>query len=218
MHLAYPETKKWQKSSAAERGRAGMPRPSNRIQRNGVARPRIWTDRALLRLPREGYKHELLEGMLIMSPAGFSHGDICAAIIMQIRSFAQPRKLGKVCDGQTGFRLTRGVRRKTVLSPDVSFVSRRRVEAMAAPEKFFEGAPDLVVEVLSPGDRLAETENKVRRFFLNGTLLAWIVDPVARVVHVHSPAGQSFVKQAGEIIEGGEVLPGFKLRVKKLFD
>ena len=218
MHLEYAITEKRHPSSAAARGRPGARRPSARLLRNGRPRSRIWTDRALMQLPRNGYKYELLEGNLIMSPAGFSHGDICVAIATELRNFAQRRKLGKVCDGQTGFRLTRGVRRKTLLSPDVSFVSRHRVEAVAAPEKFFEGAPDLAVEVLSPGDRLAKTEAKTRPFFLNGTRLAWIVDPVARLVHVHSPSGNHFVKQAGEVLEGGEVLPGFKLRVRKIFD
>ena len=83
---------------------------------------------------------------------------------------------------------------------------------------YFDLPPDLIFEVLSPGDRLAKTEAKIRPFFLNGTRLAWIVDPVARLVHVHSPSGNHFVKQAGEVLDGGEVLPGFKLRVRKIFD
>src|SRR5438874_8063754 len=126
MHLEYAITEKRHPSSAAARGRPGARRPSARLLRNGRPRSRIWTDHALMQLPKNGYKYELLEGTLIMSPAGFSHGGICASIIIALGNFVYPRKLGKIYDGQTGFRLTRGFQRKTVLSPDVSFVRRAR--------------------------------------------------------------------------------------------
>ena len=169
-------------------------------------------------LPRDGYKYELLNGEIIMSPAGFNHGDICVAIATALNNFVRPRKLGKVCDGQTGFRLVHGFKRKTVLSPDVSFVSRQRVEAMKDREKFFDGAPDLAVEVLSPGDNLRKIEEKVRRYFLNGARLAWIVDPFSRQVYVHQPEGAGAIKAQAESLNGSDVLPGFKLRVREIFD
>ena len=193
-----------------------LPRPTL-TGRNGTSRKKIWSDRALMSLPRDGYKYELFNGEIIMSPAGFNHGDICITIATALRNFARPRKLGKVCDGQTGFRLTHGLRRKTVLSPDVSFVSRKRVEAMAAPEKFFEGAPDLAVEVLSPGDALPAVEEKVRLYFLNGARLAWIVDPFEKQVYVRQPDGSVTIKLLAERLDAGEVLPGFRLPVREIF-
>jgi len=98
--------------------------------------------------PSDGHKYELWNGKIIVSAAGFYHGDLCAAVSEAIRAFVRLRKLGKICDGQTGFRLTHGFRRKTVLSPDVSFVSQARGEALVNRDKFFEGGPDLTVEVL----------------------------------------------------------------------
>lgn len=169
-------------------------------------------------LPRDGYKYELFNGEITMSPAGFNHGDICITIATALKNFARPRRLGKVCDGQTGFRLAHGSRRKTVLSPDVSFVSRRRVEAMIAPEKFFEGAPDLAVEVLSPGDARPAVEEKIRLYFLNGSRLAWIVDPFSKQIEVRGPEGVVVIKAMGERFDGGEVLPGFKLPVREIFE
>src|SRR5205807_851899 len=100
----------------------------------------------------------------------------------------------------------------------VSFVSRSRADAIRAPEKFFDGAPDLAVEVLSPGDTLAKIEAKMRRYFVNGTRLAWIVDPIAHVVHVHTPGGRQVLKKAGDSLEGADVLPGLKFRARKIFD
>ena len=192
------------------------PCPLLKGRRAGAMPAKAWTDDALMALPRDGYKYELLDGQIIMSPAGFKHGDLCSKIIIAIGNFVQPRKLGRVCDGQTGFRLSRGFKRKTVLSPDVSFLSRERVETIKAPEKFVEGGPDLAVEVLSPGDSLPKTEKKVGRFFRNGTRLAWIIDPVARQAFVHRPRTAPVIVSAEQALEGGDVLPGFRLRLRKV--
>ena len=169
-------------------------------------------------LPRDGYKYELFDGEIIMSPAGFNHGDICAAVLELLRAYVRPRKLGKICDGQTGFRLTKGFKRKTVLSPDVSFVAEPRVARIVNRDKFFEGGPDLAVEVLSPGDSLPKTEEKLRRFFLNGTRLGWIVDPVAQQVWVHLPEGRMTTKAMSQTLDGGDVVPGLKLRIRRIFE
>lgn len=169
-------------------------------------------------LPRDGYKYELCEGKIIMSPAGFNHGDICVAISEALRTYVRTRKLGRVCDGQTGFRLRQGVKRKTVLSPDVSFISQDRVDAMTARSKFFEGGPDLAVEVLAPGDSRVKTAIKLRRFFKNGTRLGWIVDPVSRQVMVCQADGPAATRGISQILEGGDCIPGFRLRVRRLFE
>lgn len=179
---------------------------------------RLWSDRALMSLPRDGQKYELWEGKISMSPAGFNHGGICLKVAFEIQKFVLRRKLGKVCDGQTGFRLRKGFRRKTVLSPDVSFVIQERMEAMLEPDKFFDGGPDLVVEVLSPGDSVREMTDKLRRFFLNGTQVGWIVDPVSRRVHVHYRDGRAAVFGISQSLPGGAVLTGFKLPVRRIFE
>lgn len=191
----------------------------NHSHRNGAPRRKVWTDRALMDLGHDSYRYELLDGKLIvMSPAGFDHGDICSNIIIELGSFVRPRRLGSVCDGQTGFRLPGGAVRKTVLAPDVAFVRRERVAAIKDRRKFFEGAPDLAVEVLSPGERLKKTEAKVQRYFLSGCRLAWIVDPIGRQVYVYQPGGSVVTKSAEGWLDGAEVIPGFRLRVKEMFD
>lgn len=185
--------------------------------RGGVPARKHWSDRALMSLPRNGCKYELLNGQIIMSPAGFNHGDLCARLITELNLFVRDRKLGKVCDGQTGFRLRCGVKQKTTLSPDVSFVSQGRISAATAPlEKFFEGAPDLAMEVLSPDDRLSKVQRKIRLYFQNGCRLAWVFDPLKRQAQVHGPAGEVLLKSIDDLLDGGEVLPGFTLEVRRI--
>ncbi|MBI2926274.1 MAG: Uma2 family endonuclease [Verrucomicrobia bacterium] len=172
-----------------------------------------------MNLPRDGYKYELLNGELIVSPAGFDHGDVCTNVSTELKNYVRARRLGKVCDGQTGFRVRRGVKRKTLLSPDVSFVAQARVEAAASSlKKFFAGAPDLAVEVLSPKESLASAERKIRLLFRNGARLGWIVDPAFRRVHVLTPDGPATVKHWNESLDGGAVVPGLRVRVRRFFE
>src|SRR5438874_451892 len=110
---------------------------------------RIWTDRELLAIPKDGYDHEVIDGEMVMSPASSEHGAIIMAIGGPIYMYVTQKNLGKVLDGQTGCRMENG----DLLSPDVSFVSLARWKSHRKKEEtFFHGGPDLVVEVLSPDD------------------------------------------------------------------
>src|ERR1051325_9178653 len=105
---------------------------------------RQWCDKALMALPNNGHKYELLDGDLLMSPVGETHSDICARLVTLLTIFIERRQLGRVYDSSIGYRLSP----KILLSPDVSFVSNERLaQIRVAPEKFLHGAPDLAVEV-----------------------------------------------------------------------
>src|SRR5436853_496992 len=117
---------------------------------------KLMTAEELWRMPDDGMRHELVKGELItMSPAGARHGDIALVIGAHLRAHVAANNLGKAYAAETGFQLTT----KTVRAPDVAFVSNERV--INTP-KYFPGAPDLAVEVLSPDDTASEVEAKVR--------------------------------------------------------
>src|SRR5262245_59770923 len=82
------------------------------------------TEADLLETPRDGQKYELVDGEIRVSPAGFRHGLVCVALSTRLAAFVKERRLGHVVDSSTGFRLPGG----NVRLPDVSFVSRGRVE------------------------------------------------------------------------------------------
>jgi len=87
-----------------------------------------------------------------------------------------------------------------------------------SPERgFYPGAPDLVVEVLSPDDRPGYVRDKVAAWIEAGSLLVWVVDPDARTVTVHEPARESRVLDDARDLDGGHVLPGFVLPVRAIF-
>jgi Uma2 family endonuclease len=176
---------------------------------------RAWTDEQLEALPNDGYKYELLDGELIMSPVHARHGKICARLIILLGTFVDRHKLGDVYDSSTGFRLAPDV----LLSPDVSFVSKPRLKKiLVAPDKFLLGAPDLAIEVLSPSDRLKQVHRKLDRYFDHGVRLVWWIDWTKEQVHIYTPDSISALTRRTDILSGGDVLPGFKCRLSRVFE
>lgn len=174
----------------------------------------VWTDEELEALPKDGYKYELLDGELMMSPVHANHGVICVRIVALLFNFVQKRGLGEVYDSSTGFRLSE----KVLLSPDVSFVSKARSKKiLIAPDKFLRGAPDLVVEVLSPSDRMQKIHQKLDHYFEHGTRLVWLVNWRIEQVHIYTPDSIQALTRPTEVLSGGDVLPGFKCRLTRIF-
>lgn len=178
------------------------------------ARKKIWADEDLEALPKNGHKHELLDGELIMSPAHASHGDICSRLLILVGTYIQQHNLGKVYDSSTGFRLGSNL----LLSPDVSFVSKARLKKIfVAPDKFLHGAPDLVAEVLSPSDRMVQINRKLDHYFEHGTKLAWLVNWRKAQVHIYTADSIEALTGPNDVLTGGAVLPGFKSRLNRIF-
>jgi Uma2 family endonuclease len=164
------------------------------------------------RLPDDGLRHELDEGELIsMPPAGFEHGDLGAEIVRSLRNYAKEHSLGRVCQADTGFLLGPD----TVRAPDVAFVRRGRV--LQRPG-FFEGAPDLAVEVFSPSDSVPQLMRKVQQYLRAGSHTVWVVYPETKQVHVFEAAKEDRILDANDVLEASELLPGFSVRVEALFE
>src|SRR2546422_10917955 len=111
---------------------------------------KVWTEEELMRLPHDGFKCELVEGELRMAPTGFNHEDIIARMTAVLHPFVTKHKLGAVCGSNLGCWMQSG----NLLCPDLSFISAVRVPRSAQERQgYFKGAPDLVIEVVSPWDR-----------------------------------------------------------------
>lgn len=157
---------------------------------------------------------ELVKGELVaMTPVGFEHGRIVLLLGTRIVSFAVQQNLG-VAGSEIGFVLARHP--DTVRAPDIAFVKAGRIPATGSTG-FFEGPPDLAIEVLSPGDKMSEVQQKIREYLAAGACLVWIVDPGARTVSVYHPSGDAHIYSGNEPVPGGDVLPGFSLRPSELF-
>jgi Uma2 family endonuclease len=167
----------------------------------------------LLAMPDDGMRHELVKGELItMSRAGFEHGAITNAIARHLGNFVADHRLGIVLSSDTGFILSRDP--DTVRAPDVSFVRRERV---VKTRKFFSGAPDVAVEVISPSDTYSDVMTKVGEYLRGGTSMVVIIEPAAQCATVRPPDGRAELT-IDDTLDGGDVVPGWKLPLRELFE
>lgn len=169
--------------------------------------PALLTADDLLRLQPPDKRTELVRGvMIVREPAGFRHGDIAMNIAARMHSFVRQHRVGRVLAAETGFTLFTNP--DTVRAPDVAFVRHDRIPD-PLPRGYASFAPDLAVEVLSPGDRPGEVLAKVADWLTAGTRLVWVVDPDRRVARVHRADGTVSVISESEALDGEDVLPGF---------
>jgi Uma2 family endonuclease len=174
----------------------------------------VWTEAQLMSLPDVGHKCEVVGGKLVMTPAGFEHGDICTRISARLAIHVWKTKLGRVFDSSTGFWMKSG----NLRSPDISFVAARRLKGLKRlPEGFFRGSPDLAVEVLSPSDTVESVHDRIIEYFANDTRRAWLVSPVEKTVLVYHPSGPDRILKVGDSVDGEEVVPGFSLPLSEIF-
>ena len=166
------------------------------------------------RLPDDDFKYELVSGVVHrMSPVGALHGRVVVRLAAALNAWAEKHQAGAVMS-ETGFVLVTNP--DTVRAPDISFVRRERVATGGVPVGFWQGAPDLAVEVLSPDDRPRDIVVKVREYLTHGVSLVWVIDPDARTVTVHSSA-QPLTLTSEQRLEGDVFLPGFEVTVSRLF-
>ena len=157
---------------------------------------------------------ELVQGEVVrMSPAGGLHGNIAWRIARRIGPVIDENRLGEIFIAEAGFILFRDP--DTVRAPDLAFVRSERLPKGGLPEGFFPGPPDLAVEVVSPGDRWSEIEEKVEDYLNAGTLEVWVVEPRKRLVQLCR--GQERRVLRGEEALSSPLLPGFSLSIAALF-
>ena len=172
------------------------------------------TDEELMALPKDGYKRELLNGEIVMSPAGSEHGRLIIRFASALAIYVYQHKLGEVFDGQTGFRM----KSRDVLSPDISFVATERLAGLQqAPEGFFEGSADLAIEFLSTGDSMRRLKEKLIQYFDNGTRLAWVMNSRSKTIAVHRAGEAQHTLSEADDLSGEEVVPGFRIQIATVF-
>ncbi|HEV7891830.1 MAG TPA: Uma2 family endonuclease [Pyrinomonadaceae bacterium] len=159
---------------------------------------------------------ELIRGEVRrMSPSGVTHGIFCSEVGAEVRDFVKANDLGVVCGAETGFIVERDP--DSVLGADVAFISQERLAKIENPDKFGPFAPDLAVEVMSPSNTVSEMEEKAALYFAAGARAMWVFNPKKKTVTVYNSPSDVRVLSEHDTLEGGDVLPGFKLELSKLF-
>jgi Uma2 family endonuclease len=170
----------------------------------------------LLRMPDDGFRYELVRGELRRTtPAGNVHGRVAVSFAWRLVRHVEENRLGTVYAAETGFRLATDP--DTVRAPDVAFVSRDRVEAVGEVEGFWPEAPQLAVEVISPGDNYADVEEKVFDWLDAGTKMVVVINPRQRSATVYKSPTDITTLTGADVLDGGDVVPGFELAVQEIF-
>lgn len=167
-------------------------------------------------MPEDGSRYEVVKGELRkMPPAGSEHGYIAINIGTSLNSHVRANRLGRVYAAETGFKLTSEP--DTVRAPDAAFVSRARVEKMGRIAGFWPGAPDLAVEVVSPGDTHAQVVEKALAWLEAGCRMVLVADPERRTVTSYRSLDDIHILTEGSAIAGADVVPGWELPVAEIF-
>ncbi len=165
----------------------------------------------LLQLPDDGYRYELVRGEpRKMSPSGSRHTTAGARIIISLGVHLKSTRLGVVFGADGGFLITRNP--DTVLCPDVGFV---RSERFVNTDHFFDGPPDVAIEVISPSDRYTEVDEKTQEWLSAGTRAVVVVNPRTKTVRVHRSGRTETLADA---IAVDDVIPGWRMPFSEVFD
>jgi Uma2 family endonuclease len=176
----------------------------------------LMTAHDLWLLPDDGMRRELVRGEVVEAmPPGGQHGAIAVILAMLLRLWTK-RTTGGYVGVEAGYILAHDP--DTVRGPDVSFVRPERIPTDGVPESYWDLAPDLAVEVISPHETAEEVREKVRDFLAAGTPLVWTIYPRSREVIVHTPDGLARTYNLEDVLEFPAILPGFSCTVAELFE
>lgn len=154
------------------------------------------------------YRSELSRGRLVREPRpGALHARIALELGLILHDFVNQHSLGSI-ELEAGFRLSDDP--SVVRGPDVAFISTARLPA-EVPVSWWPFAPDLAVEIVSPGRSLSELNTKIFEYFDAGTTMVWVVDLGTRSVMVYRSLSDISIVRAPALLEGGLLLPGLAL-------
>lgn len=184
--------------------------PLNRIRTKPP--PGTATEEDLERAPKPIC--ELIDGVLVEKPMGTRESLLGMFIARLIGNHVEEGDLGVVL-GEAGYIR---VREAQIRAPDATFIPWSSFPDEELPEEaFWSVAPGLVVEVLSPGNTTAEIDRKLTELFAVGCKLAWVIDPETRSAKVYTTVTRFREIDESGTLDGGKVLPGFKLPLAELF-
>ena len=177
-------------------------------------RPGTATEADMLHyLERERRLVELIDGILVEKPMGQREAMLAGWVLTLLNMHVVPRRLGYVAGADGPIRMTTN---RTRL-PDVWFVARASLPDGLGEEAVADYPPDLAVEVVSKGNTRKEMLQKRREYFAAGCKLAWVVDRKKQTVAVYTDPDTAVTLGVGDMLTGGDVLPGFSVPVADIF-
>ena len=181
-----------------------------------ITKTRPMTAEEFLNMPDDGFRHELIMGELVeMPPPGQYRAEIGSIVDGSLGPYVRGARIGKALTAY-GYILSFGP--DTVRAPDLSFISRERLEAIGETRGYWSGAPDLAIEIISPSDRYTDVADKVQEWLDAGARMVVVINPRVRTVAVHRSNGDVEILAEGDTLNGADVVPGWRIAVAEIFD
>jgi Uma2 family endonuclease len=177
--------------------------------------PGTATERDLIRLNDHSNRlYELVEGVLVEKVMAFPESTLTCDLIKFLGLFLDLHDLGFLAGPDGAMRLMP----RLVRIPDISFVAWVQLPTRERPtDSIADLVPALAIEVLSKGNTHREMSRKLKEYFISGVRVVWFVDPRKRIVQVYTGPDEARTLAEKDTLDGGDVLPGFTLSVRKLF-
>jgi Uma2 family endonuclease len=170
----------------------------------------------LLRMDGDGWRRELVEGRLrVMEPAGFEHGRVALRIGRLLDAHVEATGSGVSVGAETGFVLARDP--DTVRAPDAAFVAKARANAVGTTARYWPGAPDLAVEVVSPDDSAREVKEKAQAWLAAGTVAVLVLDPAKQTATIYRSHTDARVQTGSDTLDLSDAVPDFKPALSRVF-
>lgn len=166
--------------------------------------------------PRNRDRHfELEAGEVVkVSRPGERHGVACGNGVWLLSNYTRQRKKGYVCSHDMGLVLERDP--DTVRGPDISlYLESRKFKDLEV--KWPKRLPKLIVEVLSPNDRMGKMLKRIAKFLKKGVAMAWLLDPEDETLTIFMPNREPVVLERDEEVAGLKLLPDFRCKVADFF-
>jgi Uma2 family endonuclease len=168
------------------------------------------------RLPDEEGRMELIAGAVVREPPpGAEHGYVGLKLLAALLQYVEEHDLGLVVSMDTGFVLADEP--ATVRAPDLAFISKERLPADGIPTGYWRLSPDLAVEIVSPADRMDAVQGKMLEYLDVGVREVWVIHPRSRSVTVSRSSTDVRVLTDDDTLDGGPVVPGFRIALSSLF-
>jgi Uma2 family endonuclease len=176
----------------------------------------LMTAEEFLNLPDDDLRHELINGEVIAMPLPkFPHSRAAMRLGWPLLNFVSDSNLGEFFISEVGFQLTWNP--DTVLGLDLSFISKERLKEVGEVEGYWQGPPDLAVEVRSPGDRRGKVNKKISLWLGSGTKQVWIVEPKHRTVTIYRSETDTTTFSRADYLEAQDLFPGFRISLDRIF-
>lgn len=160
---------------------------------------------------------ELIDGEVVDAMGGgYAHSFVAAKVCMILGVFVDARKLGRVLADEAGMHISSDLPRCRLA--DVAYLSYQRAPKGQVASGFLRVPPELIVEILSEDDTWTAIEEKIQDYHRTGVDMVWVADPQTRTVRVFPRGGTPSVVHDGSEIDGGAILPGFRVAIARFFD